>query len=294
MTQHAHPLEFGYFLPPTAGDYPELLAQVRLCEELGLEWIGIQDHPYQARHLDTWTLLSALAAQASALRFFPNVANLALRPPAILARSAASLDQITGGRIELGLGAGFYWDGIAALGGPRRSPGEAVDALAEAIQVIRLMWSGGRGLRFEGQHYQLSGAHAGPDPAHPIGIWLGAIQSRMLALTGAHCDGWVPSSPYVPADQLLDKHRQIDEAAQAAGRDPASVRRVYNLMGSITETAGEGYLQGPVQLWVDELSLLASERRMDLLIFAPNQPSQDQIRLFAEQVVPRVRANLAG
>lgn len=286
-------LEFGYFLPPQAGDYPRLLRLAQLCGDLGLDWIGIQDHPYQPAFLDTWTLLTALAVQTPRLRFMPNVANLPLRPPAMLAKAAATLDQISGGRLELGLGAGFFWKGIAALGGPERSPGEAVEALEEAIQVMRLVWSGEKNLRFAGQHYALTGASGGPRPAHPIGIWIGAIGPRMLALTGRLADGWVPSSPYVGPEKLAESHRRIDEAAQQAGRDPAQIRRMYNVMGSITTGSQQGYLNGPVQHWVDALTELASAGRMDTLIFAPEQHTEQQIRLFAEEVAPRVRQNLA-
>src|SRR2546423_2518294 len=110
----------------------------------------------------------------------PEVASVPLRPPAVLAKAAASLDVLTGGRVELGLGAGGFWEAIEAYGGPRRGPGDALAALAEAIEVIRLVWSGTRNLRFEGQHYRLAGAQSGPGPAHPIGIWLGVDGPRAL------------------------------------------------------------------------------------------------------------------
>lgn len=133
------PLQFGYFLTPTAAEYPNLVQQAQLCDRLGLDLIGIQDHPYQYRFLDTWTLISALAVQTERIRFFPDVANLPLRLPSVLAKSAASLDVMTGGRIELGLGAGSFWQAVRAMGGPLRQPGEAVDALREAVQVVRLV-----------------------------------------------------------------------------------------------------------------------------------------------------------
>src|SRR2546429_7731894 len=136
------PIDFGYSMIREAGDYPSLAQTARLADELGFDLLGIQDHPYQWRFLDTWTLISVLAAQTSRIRLFPDVANLPLRPPAVLAKAAASVDLLSGGRFELGLGAGGFWDAIAAMGGPRRSPGEAVDALEEAIAVMRLMWSG--------------------------------------------------------------------------------------------------------------------------------------------------------
>lgn len=285
-------IQFGYFLTPQTGDYRQLLEKARLAERLGLDLIGVQDHPYQPRFFDTWTLISALAAQTERLRFFPDVANLPLRPPAMLAKAAASLDQITSGRIDLGLGAGYFWDGIAALGGPRRQPGDAVDAVEEAIHVCRLMWSGERSVAFEGKHYELGGAKPGPEPAHPIEIWLGAIHNRMLALTGMLCDGWIPSSPYVPPDQLNEKNRRIDEAAADAGRDPGKIRRLYNVMGLITDGETGDYLKGPVDRWVEELVRLAAEDGMDTFLFAPSEATDDQLRLFAEEVVPEVRSQL--
>jgi alkanesulfonate monooxygenase SsuD/methylene tetrahydromethanopterin reductase-like flavin-dependent oxidoreductase (luciferase family) len=283
---------FGYFLTPTADAYPDLLAQARLCDRLGLDLIGVQDHPYQYRFLDTWTLISALAAQTGQVRFFPDVANLPLRPPAVLAKSAASLDVITGGRIELGLGAGGFWQAIEAMGGPRRDPGEAYEAFAEALQVVRLVWSGERGLRFDGRHYQLNGMHSGPAPAHDMQVWVGATGPRMLALIGREADGWIPSTSYVPPEKLPEMNTRIDDAAEEAGRAPAKVRRLYNLMGRITAGERGEYLEGPVEYWADELARLALDFGMDGFIFAPKEPGEAQVRLFAEQVVPAVRQYL--
>src|SRR5918999_1630006 len=115
--------QFGLFLPPTASDYREVVNHVRIAEREGLDLIGIQDHPYQRRFLDAFALIASLLAQTDRLRFFPAVANLPLRHPAMLAKLAASLDVMSGGRFELGLGAGAVWDAIGAMGGPGRSPG---------------------------------------------------------------------------------------------------------------------------------------------------------------------------
>ncbi len=294
MVDHEERLLFGYFLTPNADSYNDLLRQVQLADELGLDLIGIQDHPYQSRFFDTWTLMSALAPQTRHIRFFTDVANLPLRPPAMLAKAVASLDQITGGRVELGLGAGAFWDGVAAMGGPRREPGEAVMALEEAVQVIRAIWSGQRGIRFDGQYYQLKGTHAGPQPAHAVGIWIGAIHARMLALTGQLGDGWIPSSSYVPPEQLLEKNRQIDQAAQQAGRNPSEIKRLYNVMGRIVDGVSAGPFDGPVSQWVDDITRLVLDQGMDGFIFAPSEPSEEQIRLFAEEVMPQVREQAHG
>jgi alkanesulfonate monooxygenase SsuD/methylene tetrahydromethanopterin reductase-like flavin-dependent oxidoreductase (luciferase family) len=119
------PGRFGYFLIPNAAD--PLLATAQQVERLGLDYVGVQDHPYQRRFVDTWTLLAMIAATTTRVRVFPDVANLPLRQPAVLAKAAASLDLLSGGRLELGLDAGGFWDAVAAYGAhaaPRpRSPG---------------------------------------------------------------------------------------------------------------------------------------------------------------------------
>jgi len=289
----AHPIQFGYFLTPDATDYPEVLRRARLCDAAGYDLIGIQDHPYQSRFLDTWTLLAVLAGQTERVRFFPDVVNLPLRPPAVLAKAAASLDVMSGGRVELGLGAGAFWEGIHALGGEKRTPGEAVRALEEAIHVIRLLWSGRRGVKFEGQFYQLRGAHSGPVPAHPMGIWLGALGPRMLNLTGRLADGWVPSSSYVPPAELPAMQARIDEGAAEAGRDPAAIRRVYNVMGHIGDGPSAEPFQGPVAQWVDELTGLAVDSHMDTFVIGLPEPPGDQLERFIHEIAPRVRENAA-
>lgn len=286
MPDYGRPLEFGYFLVPNADD--PLLDIAAEVERLGLDLIGVQDHPYQRRYVDTWTLLSMIAARTSRLRVFPDVACLPLRPPAVLAKAAASLDVLSGGRCELGLGSGAFWDAIEAYGGRRRTPGEARAALGEAIEVIHKVWSGERALRYDGVDYQLRGAQSGPVPVHPIEVWLGVTGPKSLALTGRLADGWLPSSSYVPPDRLPELNTRIDESAVIAGRTPQEIRRCYNLMGVITDGPSKGFLEGPVQQWVEELTDLAVGSGMDTFIFAgdPGEP----LHRFAEEIAPAVRA----
>ena len=215
---------FGIFPVPEAEQRERLVEQVLLADRLGLDLVGIQDHPYQRRFLETWTLLSYLAGRTERIRLFPDVASLPLRSPALLAKAAASLDLLSGGRAELGLGAGAFWEAIGAWGGAVRTPKQSVDALEEAIEIIRRVWAGERGIRFEGEHYRLSGAHGGPEPAHAMGIWLGAYGPRMLRLVGSAADGWVPSLPRLPLADVPARQAAIDAAARAAGRDPADDR----------------------------------------------------------------------
>lgn len=280
--------EFGISIVPTWEDPGQALRLARLAEENGYDLVGIQDHPYQWRFFDTWTLIAWLAGQTTRIRFFPDVANLPLRPPAVLAKAAASLDVLAGGRLELGLGAGSFWEAVEAMGGPRRTPGEALRATEEAIDVIRLIWSGERGRRYQGRFYGLAGVNTGPRPAHAIGIWIGGGGPRMLNLIGRKADGWVPSMwPGMTAEVLSRGIHAIEDAATAAGRDPTSIRRILNIGGSIEASRGEGFV-GPASFWVEELTRLV-EVGMDAFMFWPAHGEDRQIEAFATEVIPAVR-----
>jgi alkanesulfonate monooxygenase SsuD/methylene tetrahydromethanopterin reductase-like flavin-dependent oxidoreductase (luciferase family) len=280
---------FGLFLTPSADSYPDLVHQAQAVERAGLDLIGIQDHPYQRRFLDTFALIGHLLARTERVTIFPAVANLPLRPPATLAKLAASLDLMSDGRFELGLGAGSFWDAIEAMGGPRRSPGESVDALAEAIEIIRRSWSGERSVTFEGRHYEVKGFHPGPPPAHEVGIWLGAYRPRMLALTGRVADGWVPSHGYAPPEEVREMAKRVDDAAAEAGRDPQAIRRIYNLSGQIADGPVRERLQGPPEHWIETLTGFVLELGFDSFIYAPAEDVPGQIERFAREVAPGVR-----
>jgi alkanesulfonate monooxygenase SsuD/methylene tetrahydromethanopterin reductase-like flavin-dependent oxidoreductase (luciferase family) len=271
---YRRPVKFGCFIIPDATQPLRALEQAIKADAAGIDLIGIQDHPYQHRFHDTWTLLSVIAARTSRVTVFPDVANLPLRPPAMLAKAAASLDLLSSGRVELGLGAGGFWPAIKAMGGPAHTAGESVSALEEAIEVIRLVWSGGRGLRFDGQFYQLAGLNAGPPPAHPIGIWLGAYKPRMLAIIGRAADGWVPSLGYLKPEDMGEANARIDDAARAAGRDPSSIRRVLNVGADLT---------------TEDFATLVLEHGFDTFITSP-----DLGEAFIEYVVPKVRELVAA
>jgi alkanesulfonate monooxygenase SsuD/methylene tetrahydromethanopterin reductase-like flavin-dependent oxidoreductase (luciferase family) len=280
---------FGLFLVPNAAEYPELLRQVAAVERGGLELVGIQDHPYQRRYLDTFALIADLLARTERLSIFPDVANLPLRPPATLAKLAASLDVMSDGRFELGLGAGAFWDGVAAMGGPRRAPGESVEALEEAIEIIRRFWSGERSISYEGRYYRVTGLHPGPAPAHEIGIWIGAVKPRMLDLIGRVADGWVPSYGGAPPEVIPEMARRIEEGAARAGRDPSAIRRLYNVKGAIADGPVRERLNGPPDHWIETLTAFALELGFDSFIFWPADDVLGQIERFAQEVAPGVR-----
>ena len=291
MTDYGQDLQFGIFPTPDAASAQLVLELSEAADVAGLDLVTIQDHPYQAKHLDTWTLLSVIAARTTSVRVAPNVANLPLRPPVVLARSVATLDLLSGGRVELGLGTGAFFDAIVAAGGTRLTPGESVESLTEAIEVIRAVWAGEGGptVRVEGKHHRVVGLHPGPAPAHPVEIWLGAYKPRMLRLTGRSADGWLPSLGYAAPDALRDLNQTIDDAAVAAGRDPASVRRLYNIHGRFGAggTGRGALLQGSPREWAEQLAELTLTEGMSTYILAVS--SLDQVERFAHEVAPAVR-----
>ena len=291
MGDYGHDLSFGIFVTPKADTAGHVLRLARRAEAAGLDWVSVQDHPYQPAFLDAWTLLTAIAATTERVSVFPNVANLPLRPPAVLARAVASLDILSGGRAELGIGTGAFWDAIAAMGGPRRSPRESVQALREAIAVIRALWTPGRGARLAGEHYSLAGAKPGPFPVHDVGIWVGGYKERMLRLTGELADGWLPSSPYAPPERLAAMNAVIDAAAAEAGRQPAVVRRIYNIAGSF-DGGGGAFLQGPPKVWAEQLAGLALDEGMSGFVLMVDDAAT--LERFAAEVAPAVRDLVAA
>jgi alkanesulfonate monooxygenase SsuD/methylene tetrahydromethanopterin reductase-like flavin-dependent oxidoreductase (luciferase family) len=272
-------VEIGVFAAPDAGDHERTVEQVVAADDAGLDLVGIQDHPYQPAFLDTFSLLAFLAARTRRIRLLPDVANLPLRPPAMLAKATATIDRLSGGRLELGLGAGALLDRAATMGAPERSRGETVEALEEAIEVIRLWWSGEEKVSFDGRHYRLEEATPGPAPAHLIGIWIGAYGPRMLRLTGRLGDGWLPSLSYLEGEDIAARHHAIDEAARSAGRDPSEIRRALNVgVGDDWDGA------------VDRLARLVTEQGFETLILSGGGDDPVAfVRRVGEELAPRLR-----
>jgi alkanesulfonate monooxygenase SsuD/methylene tetrahydromethanopterin reductase-like flavin-dependent oxidoreductase (luciferase family) len=284
---YGHPLEFGTFITPRSDAPAKVVDLAVRSEALGYDLVTFQDHPYMPENLDAWTLLAWVAGRTERIRVAANVLNVPLRDPAVLARSAASLDLLSGGRLELGLGAGAFGHAIAAMGGERRSPGEAVSALGEAIDVIRAMLGGAGGaVRYQGEHYRLAGAQGGPVPAHEIPIWVGATKPRMLRLIGRKADGWLPTLDRMEPGGLREGNRIIDAAAVEAGRDPREIRRLVNIAGAFGDERN-GFLDGPAEAWVEDLLPLVVEDGAGTFILMTDDDAT--MTRFAEEVIPALR-----
>ena len=289
MTDYGHPITFGLSLIPSVGALDENLRLARAADEAGLDYLAIQDHAYNSEFLDVWTLISFLAARTERISFVPDVADLQLRPPTMLAKAAASLSVLTGGRIVLGVGGGATADGIAAMGGRRRSIGDMIEFTEEALGVMRRALAGDV-VELRSAQHTIEGYEAGPVPPGPVPLWLGSSGPRMLAVTGRSSDGWVsPLNTYAPQASIPRSQGLIDEAARSAGRDPAEVRRIYNVVGAIDPPRARSGFSGDVDAWADALTDWAVDLGFDTFVFWPAGAPLDQLKRFASEVVPETR-----
>lgn len=298
------PVLFGLNVHPGVADLDVALKLAQLAETHEIDLLTIQDHPYIADFFDTWALLAFLAARTTRVRLGTNVSPVPLRPPAMLAKLAASLDLMSGGRIELGIGAGAFLQGILAMGGwTPEEPAERVRMFEEAITLIRALWESERPVTWAGRYVQVRGLRFGPRPARRPRIWVGATRPRMLRLVGRLADGLLVSNTYVPEHQLEQIHAAVDAGAAEAGRPPGAIRRGYNLMG-VLKLAGPDPVTAEIrpgapvlsaEQWTAELVRLYRERRIDTMIFWPlGRRPLDQAAVFAAEVVPAARAALAS
>jgi alkanesulfonate monooxygenase SsuD/methylene tetrahydromethanopterin reductase-like flavin-dependent oxidoreductase (luciferase family) len=293
MTDYGHPITFGLSLYPSVDQLGETRQLAQAADAAGLDYLAIQDHAYNPEFLDVWTLISYLAAETDRVSFLPDVADLQLRPPTILAKAAASLSVMTGGRIVLGVGGGASAGGIAAMGGTRRSTPEMVEFTEEALRFMRTALAGGV-VEFRSAQHTIEGYEAGPLPVSPVPLWLGSNGPRMLAVTGRSSDGWVsPLSTYVGPSAVPSRQQLIDDAARSAGRDPAEARRIYNVVGAIGPARGGPGLTGDVESWVATLTDWSVDLGFDTFIFWPMGQPLAQLDVFARDVVPAVRERVA-
>lgn len=318
---------FGVALSSARRTLPRLVTLAQTAERAGLDFVSFQDHLYNPRWVDTWTLLTAVGAQTERIGLQIATATLPLRYPPVLAKQAMTLDLLTGGRLELGIGSGGpqYGDGIRSLGVDPPAGGQAVQLVAEAIEVLRALWQSGPDISaepasqldriqrnyddyvlptdgwptitYQGGALRLEGALRGPAPAHTIPILVGATKPRMAAVAGRAADGWVVSYGRLSHPSLLALHDRIDKAALDAGRNPAVIARQYNMFGAIgltgsTHLGGRPAFTGTSSEWTELLVRCCTADRMTAINFWPGD-DEGQLSTYASQVVPEVRRQLA-
>jgi alkanesulfonate monooxygenase SsuD/methylene tetrahydromethanopterin reductase-like flavin-dependent oxidoreductase (luciferase family) len=220
---------FGVTVIPSASGRSDPVAEAQRAEELGFDLVTIWDHPHgENPSFETWTLMTWIAARTSRISIGSNVLGLPFRLPALVAKMTESLDRLSNGRLILGIGAGGADREFAGYGATVRSPREKIEALEEALMIIRGVWSE-HAFSFEGRHYRNEGALLEPKPARPIPIWLGTYGPKGRELTGRLADGWIPSMGYMPAATAKPARDHVRAAAERAGRDPEALDYAYNV-----------------------------------------------------------------
>lgn len=228
-------LMFGLNVPASATPGADPVALACRAEELGFDFVSTADHPCgDEPSFETWTMLSWIAARTTRIRVATRVLGLPYRNPAMVAKMAETLDRLSGGRLILGLGAGYSDDEFRAFGLGVPTAGEKVDGLAEALAIIRGLWTE-PAFTFHGRRYHTNAADLAPKPGHPIPIWLGTFGPRALAVTGRLADGWIPSLGHIPDGQLATMRDRVITAARQAGRDPAGLTCALNVDVHVAE-----------------------------------------------------------
>lgn len=223
----------------------ELRTVWRKLDAAKVDWISAWDHFYEAPpkggtepHFEALATLGALAAETRHARIGCLVFYVGYRNPALLAKAATTLDHISGGRFELGLGAGWHIWEASAYGYPFPDVGTRLDMLDEAAAIVRRMLTEER-VTFSGKHFQTDDASCLPRPvqAH-LPIWIGGLgERRTLEIAARRADGW--NAAYVSAAEFGRLNKVLDHWCDVDGRDPATVRRGVNLVFALaTDAAG--------------------------------------------------------
>jgi len=235
-------LDFGVQIEPQYGfTYNQIKEIAQAAERLGYESIWVSDHFFMTPNtvdtncLECYTVLTALARDTRRLRMGAMVASQSYRSPALLAKVAASLDHISGGRLNFGVGAGWKEAEYRAYGYPFPGPGVRIRQLDEAIEVCRRMWTDDRA-SFEGRYYTVRDALSAPKPVQkPLPVWVGGTGTQTLRVAAKHADAvnfaWSQSPAF-----FGERLKVLERHCRKIGRDPAEIRRSAGLMMVMDET----------------------------------------------------------
>jgi F420-dependent oxidoreductase-like protein len=264
----------------------------------------------QRDSLALWPSLTALAIRTRRIRFGPMVCPITFRHPAMLAKMAAAVDQLSGGRLDLGLGAGWY-DGehrMFGIGYP--SYGTRLEMLDEGVRVIKRLWSG-QPTSYNGKHYQLVGAETHPAPAQtePT-IIMGGKGEKTLKIVARHATEW--NFSYEPIGLFRQKSAELDANCRAIGRDPGTLRRSLmmpfvigrdelaiqnrinahrsvfpSLPATHAEWLAAGYLGGSPQQLADQIMAFVEAGIERFMLQHNDLDDLDSLELFANELLPQ-------
>jgi alkanesulfonate monooxygenase SsuD/methylene tetrahydromethanopterin reductase-like flavin-dependent oxidoreductase (luciferase family) len=286
-------LRFGLFLSQASKSLAQVQDEFGLAEELGFDTAYLVDHlvdtdgPPDRPCLESWTLLAGLATMTRQIRLGILVTSNTFRHPAILLKSAVTVDHLSGGRLILGLGTGWHEDEHRRYGISLPPPGERVDRLEEALELItRLM--AGETTTYAGRYYQLDDAHLEPRPIQQprIPILVAAHRPRMLRIAARYADQWdtfveLPGTATAGVTSgLAERVAALDSACAAVGRDLAEIRR-STWVGAEVWRSRDTYL--------DFVRRGRSIGFTDLTAVMPGRAHMSVLREVAAEVIPALR-----
>jgi alkanesulfonate monooxygenase SsuD/methylene tetrahydromethanopterin reductase-like flavin-dependent oxidoreductase (luciferase family) len=314
-----HTRLFGANIPQIGVDYETTKRIVEQCEKYGFDFVWISDHlqgflPSRS-FLECWTTISALAESTRRIRLCTIVLNNLFRHPSLTAKMATTLDEISKGRLDIGIGAGWYESECLSNGIPFPQASARIQQLEEAIQVMKKLWTEDN-VSFSGKYYSLKNASSNPKPVqspHPP-IWIGIMKgrSRMLKIIAQHADVWTISSIYLPEPEEYRRIRNaLDDCCREFGRDPNGVHsgvgigcvvaedenRVREKVRKFPPTSiSEGdykarqmRLEGTSDECIEKLRMYAKIGVTRFVMNFPDITTTEPIRLFGEKVIPAFR-----
>lgn len=281
-------LQFGINISTSSAPGADPVADVLAAEALGFDFASASDHPCGSHPtFETWTMLTWMAAATSRIGLATRVLGVPFRAPAMVAKMAASLDQLSGHRLILGLGGGASDAELHAFGLDVPTPRDKVDGMAEAVEVIRGLWSEPEAT-FEGRLHRTHQATLEPKPSRRIPIWLGTFGNRALAVTGRLADGWIPSYGMAPPERVVAMRDRIFAAAERAGRQPEDITCAYNIGVRVDEQARPNpeVVSGSPETIAERLAEFAA-LGFTAMNFLPSGPDPaEQTHRLATEVLP--------
>lgn len=277
--------------------FEDLASRWQMFEELGFDSVWDCDHfnqPSQPTgpYFEGWTLLSALATYTQRIRIGVLVTSNTFRHPALLAQQATTVDHVSGGRLELGLGAGWFAAEHQRLGLAFPEPAERVSMFREAVAVIDSLLRNDS-TTFAGEHYQLNDAYVRPKPVQQPRppITLGAHRSRMLRICAEYADAW---NSFGSVAEIAERNRILDSHCADIGRDPLEIRRSF--YGWASNLAAQG-LPDPwssVDAFEEVVGVYLEAGINEFIMDQPGPHQQAVLERVAAETIPRLRAQAAG
>ncbi len=301
----------------------EMRAIWRWLDDAGIDWLSAWDHLYEAPpaggtlpHFEAVATLAALACDTTNARLGCLVFYVGYRNPGLLARAAVTIDHLSGGRFELGLGGGWHEWEAEAYGYDFPSVGVRLDMLEEATELISSLITPADGdeirrTDFTGEHYKAVNASMLPEPhGGKIPIWIGGVgEKRTLKMAATYADGW--NAAYVPADEYGRLNGVLDGWCESIDRDPSSIERSINLVfamgsdqtaadrvasdmreqwGPMFERVAGGALLGTPEQAVDQIMAYA-ESGADMVNVALRAPfDEEALSAYIDVVIPAIRS----